>query len=232
VVPSTLSIQQGGSGQTTLNATRTSFTGNITPSVTGNPAGMTVSFNPTPITGSGTQSTVTVNVGAAVPVGNYPLTITGTTGGAAGTPTTTLTVSVTLPSGNNIIWEFCNNTDLPLKFWRLSGTTWAEVAPTVVGSVTQYAFTVSGANAGVAFTVSNTGAMIRSAGEESSTGRTSTARRTPLRLATDIRKQALDARARIMSQDAGLTSPFAKRVRRMPGRSPGGPPPRSTGRST
>jgi hypothetical protein len=206
MVPTTLSFQQGGSGQATLNATRTNFAGNITPSVTGNPLGMTVSFNPTFLTGSGTQSTVTVNVGGAVAVGNYTLTITGSTGGVAGTPTTTLSVSVT--PGNNIVWEFCNDTDLPLKFWRLSGTTWTEVAPTVVGSVTRFSFFVSGTEAGVAFTVSNTGAMIRSA-RRSSTGKTSTVQRTPLRqLAHDIRKQALDVRARIASQDAGLTSPY------------------------
>ena len=198
--PTTLTIEQGSSSTATLTATRTNFTGDITPSVTGNPAGMTVSFNPTPLTAN--TSTITVNVGSAVPVGQHTLTITGAAG-AAGNPTTTLQVSVTAPSGNNIVWEFCNAEAVPIKFWRLSGGTWTEVAPTVVGNTTRFSFSVSGTQAGVAFTRSVTGAMVRAS------ARTSFRQRQTFR---DFSRQArfgtLDARARLTNQDVNLTSPY------------------------
>jgi uncharacterized membrane protein len=160
VAPTTLSITAGSSGQTTLTATRSNFTGDITPSVTGNPAGMTVAFNPTPITTS--PSTVTVNVGAGVVPGTYNLTITGAAG-TAGNPTTTLGVTVTAAGGGqNIVWEFCNADGVPLKFWRQSGGTWAEVSPTVVGAVTRFSFTISGTQAGIAYTSTVTDASVRS----------------------------------------------------------------------
>jgi uncharacterized membrane protein len=199
MAPATLTIDQGVSGQSTLTASRSNFTGNVTPSVSGNPAGMTVSFNPTPITGN--TSIVTVNVGSGVAPGNYTLTITGNTGGAAGTPTTTLGVTVTQPSGSNFVWEFCNSDDLPLKFWRQSGGTWAEVSPTVVGNATRFSFTISSSTGGIAFTVSNTGAALkRTINSVRGTGFRSIARET--------RQKALTDRMNARSQNISLTSPF------------------------
>lgn len=197
VNPNTLTIQQGLSGQTTLTATRTNFTGDVTPSVSGAPAGMTVTFNPTTITGANLTSTATVNVGSTVLPGPYTLTITG--GGAPANPTTTLQVSVTAPSGGNIVWEFCNGSEVPLKFWRLSGGTWAEVAPTVVGNVTRFSFNVSGTNAGVAYTYSATSSMATSSARQRSTAR---------RFVRESMQRVLDTRARSTSQDVSLTSPY------------------------
>lgn len=145
--PSSLSIQQGGTGTTTLNVARTAFTTNITPAVTGNPAGMTVSFNPNPVTG--TSSTVTVTVGSSVTPNTYNVVIAAT--GVPGNPSVTLPVTVTAPGGGNIVWEFCTS-DAPTKFWRKSAGTWAEVTGSVVGSATRFAFSASGNDAGVAFT--------------------------------------------------------------------------------
>jgi len=156
--PTTLSIQQGGSGQATLNAVRTNYTGNITPSYTGAPAGMTVTFNPNPIT-SGNSATVNVSVGGSVATGLHTLTITGATGGAAGTATTTLAVTVTAPTGgSNVVWEFCNGANnVPTKFWSLSGGTWTEVSPTVLATVTRFSFTVASGSTGIAYNVSASG---------------------------------------------------------------------------
>ena len=159
--PTTLSIAQGSSKTTALTATRTNYTGDVTPEVTGNPAGMTVTFDPTPLTGN--TSTATVAVGAGVAPGDYALTITGNTGGAAGSPTATLDVTVTQATGGgNITWDFCSTDDLPLKFWKLDNGTWSEVTPTVVGNATRYSFSVADGQAGVAFTTStSTGAAQR-----------------------------------------------------------------------
>ena len=197
--PAALTIQQGLSGQATLNLTRTNFTGNVTPSVTGNPAGMTVTFNPTPITGN--SSNVTVNVGSGVAPGTYNLTITGAAG-TAGNPTTTLAVTVTAPAGGDIVWEFCNSDGVPLKFWRLSNGTWAEVAPTVVGNVTRFSFSVAGTQAGVAWTQSVTGSMVRNS------MRTTTSRRFPIGSGRQTRTNLLKQISRTASQEVGLTSPY------------------------
>ena len=149
--PALLTIEQGSSGQSTLTATRTNYTGDIVPSASGNPGGMAVTFNPDPLTAD--MSTITVAVGGGVAPGQYNLTITGASG-AAGNPTTPLQVTVTAPSGSNIVWEFCNTDDVPIQFWRQSSGTWAAVAPTVVGNVTRFAFTVSSSTGGVAYTIS------------------------------------------------------------------------------
>jgi hypothetical protein len=198
--PTTLTIQQGLSSTATLNLTRTNYTGNVTPSYTGNPAGLTLSFSPNPITGNSAQ--VTVNVGASVAPNTYNLTITGAAG-AAGNPTTTLGVTVTPSSGGqNVVWEFCNVDGVPLKFWRLSGGTWAEVSPTVVGAVTRFSFSVSGTQGGIAYTTSVTGANVRNSFR--------TARMGPSyrRLGGGVRQKLLGAGARLTNQTGNLASTY------------------------
>src|SRR5258707_2918399 len=67
---------------TTYNATVTpsgGFTGTVSFSVSGLPAGATGTFNPTSVTTSG-SSTLTVTTSAPTPTGSFPLTITGTCG--------------------------------------------------------------------------------------------------------------------------------------------------------
>ena len=200
MTPTTLSIAQGSSGQATMTATRTNFTGNITPTVTGNPAGMTVTFNPNPITAN--TSTVTVNVGSGVVPNTYNLTITGAAG-AAGNPTTTLGVTVTAAGGGqNIVWEFCNaDGEVPLKFWRLSGGTWTEVSPTVVGSVTRFSFTISGTQGGIAYTTSITDADVRTSDR--------TARGASFgRLGRPLRQTLVGAGLRLTNQTGALLSSY------------------------
>ncbi|PYY18903.1 MAG: hypothetical protein DMG60_06490 [Acidobacteria bacterium] len=58
------------------------FTGTVSMSVSGLPAGSTASFNPQAVSGAG-SSTLTVNTGVLTPLGNYPLTITGVSGGTS-----------------------------------------------------------------------------------------------------------------------------------------------------
>lgn len=89
--PAVLSIAQGASGQSALTVTRTNYSGDITPSASGQPSGMVVTFSPNPITG--TTSVVTVAVASSVPLGQYAITVTGAAG-AAGSPTTTLQVNI------------------------------------------------------------------------------------------------------------------------------------------
>lgn len=66
------------------------FADPVTLSVAGLPAGASASFDPNPAT---TSSTLSVTTAATTPVGDYPLTVTGTGGGL--TRTTTVSLSVT-----------------------------------------------------------------------------------------------------------------------------------------
>src|SRR5437016_1573252 len=91
LTPAALTIGQGATGNTTVTITRTNFTGAVTLSLGNAPTGVTGSFNPAAPTG--TSSTVTLSVGAAVAPGVYNLTVDGTaTAGNRSTPLT-LTVS-------------------------------------------------------------------------------------------------------------------------------------------
>src|SRR5207247_2350615 len=91
LAPATLTIVQGASAPTTVTVTRTNFTGAVTLSLGGAPAGVTAAFNPTAPTG--TSSALTLSVGAAVAPGSYNLTVDGT--GAPGNRSTPLTLTVT-----------------------------------------------------------------------------------------------------------------------------------------
>src|SRR2546428_787547 len=89
--PAALTIGQGANGSTIVTITRTNFSGAVTLSLGNAPTGVTGSFDPAAPTG--TSSTLTVSVGAAVAPGGYNLTVNGTaTAGNRSTPLT-LTVS-------------------------------------------------------------------------------------------------------------------------------------------
>ncbi|MES2524091.1 MAG: hypothetical protein V4617_15395 [Gemmatimonadota bacterium] len=95
LAPSTLTISQSQTGTTNVLVERTGgATGNVTLALENAPAGVTASYQPSPVTGSSTN--LTVSVGAAVPAGTYNLTLRGTsTSNATGTTPLTLTVQAT-----------------------------------------------------------------------------------------------------------------------------------------
>ncbi len=93
--PASLSVQQGNQGSSTItSAISGGFDAAISLSASGNPSGVTVSFNPQtiPAPGSG-NSTMTITVAASAPVGTYPITVTGNGGGLQRNTTVTLTVT-------------------------------------------------------------------------------------------------------------------------------------------
>jgi len=88
--PSSQTVIQGGATSYGLTlATLNGFSGQVTLSVTGLPAGATSSFSPNPATSS---STMSVTAGSSSPVGSYTLTITGVSGALSHTATVTLVV--------------------------------------------------------------------------------------------------------------------------------------------
>nr|WP_277621382.1 endo alpha-1,4 polygalactosaminidase [Thermus arciformis] len=97
--PASLSVQQGGQGQTTLTLTpQGGFTGTVDLSLVGAPEG--VSLSPTSLQVTGTEpvsQALTLTVASAVPPGTYALEVRGTSGSLTREADLTLTVSAPPP---------------------------------------------------------------------------------------------------------------------------------------
>jgi hypothetical protein len=95
--PSSLTIQQGNQGTSTITVTSISgWADSVALTVTGCPATATCTFSPTSLTPTGT-STLTIATGAT-PVGQFQLSITGTGPGGSKTHTLNFAVNVNAPS--------------------------------------------------------------------------------------------------------------------------------------
>lgn len=137
--PASLSVQQGQSGTTTLTIARTNFTGTVSLTSSGEPAGVTVSFNPASTTG--TTSTVTVTVGAAVAANTYTITLTGAgTGITSATVTLSLTVTASGGGSGNVTLTFCQQSGIPLWVgYSNNGGAWTQAT----GTNNVYSFTIN-----------------------------------------------------------------------------------------
>ena len=90
---SSVTVGQGLSGTAYVYVNQLyGFTGAVTLSASGLPSGVTATFSPNPTTAYSTQ--VTINVSSSVAAGQYPITITGTSGSLIKTTTMTLVVGV------------------------------------------------------------------------------------------------------------------------------------------
>ena len=92
VSPASLSLAPGASGNSTATTVATSsFNSAITVSVTGAPAGVTVTAGAVSAPGSGSKS-IGVTLASSVVAGTYPLTVSATGGGVTKTASLSLTV--------------------------------------------------------------------------------------------------------------------------------------------
>jgi len=97
--PSSLTIVQGKSGTSTITVNPTNgFTGSVSLSASGMPAGVTASFNPTSTTGT---STLTLTVSSTAATGTSTITITGTSGSL--THTTIVSLAVSSAAGQQLL---------------------------------------------------------------------------------------------------------------------------------
>ena len=83
IAPTAVSVQQGGSGTTTITAaTSGGFDAAVALTATGLPAGVTVSFSPASIAAPGAgSSTMTVAAPLTTATGTYTITVSGAGGG-------------------------------------------------------------------------------------------------------------------------------------------------------
>jgi hypothetical protein len=137
IYANSLNIGQGTSGTTYAYVNpQYGFTGSVNFSVSGLPSGVTASFSPNPATGS---STLTLTASSSTAIGQYPLTVTGTSGSLIAT--TSISLGVYAPT----FTIYANGLNIGQG---TSGTTYADVNPQYgfTGSVT---FSVSGLPSGV-----------------------------------------------------------------------------------
>jgi subtilase family serine protease len=96
--PTAISVLQGSLGTSTITSTVTNgFDSGISLSATGQPAGVTVTFSPSSITGAGT-SNMTITVGASAVIGTYSIKVAGTSGSITELVTVSLTVTKMPPN--------------------------------------------------------------------------------------------------------------------------------------
>ena len=147
--PSALTIAPGGNGTTTINLTRTNFTGAVTLGLSGAPTGVTGSFSPSAPTG--TSSTLTLSATLATVPGVYHLTVNGTTG-SIGNRSTALTLTVGTGGTGNVTVDFSSCPVADRAVWvaaKDGANPWARVTGT--GDV--YTFTIGAGGGGLAYVV-------------------------------------------------------------------------------
>jgi hypothetical protein len=152
-----VTVTPGATANYTENVTRTGgFSGSVTLSISGLPAGAAGTFTPNPNTGA--SSALAITTSATTPTGSYVFTVTGTSTSPALTRTSTATLVVqstvpAAPSGLtataasqtqvNLAWTDNSNNESGFKIERCQGsscTSFVQVAQ-VGANVTTYSNT-------------------------------------------------------------------------------------------
>ncbi len=149
--PTSVSIAQGANGTSAITIARTGgFTGSVALAVSGAPAGLTASLNPTSTTG--TTSTLTVAATANLATGTYPLTVTGSATGLANqTATVGVTVTTGSGGGGNATVDVSGCAPKPVWFAYQDGNGPWSVLAVPANSMVQ--FSINGATGGYAFVI-------------------------------------------------------------------------------
>jgi hypothetical protein len=98
--PSSINAAPGGSASSSISLTPANgFSGSVALSTGSLPAGITVQFSSTSITGSA-GANMTATVASTVAAGSYPISVIGTGGGVSPAPTATVTLVVAASAGS------------------------------------------------------------------------------------------------------------------------------------
>ncbi|HRF19774.1 MAG TPA: M36 family metallopeptidase, partial [Chitinophagaceae bacterium] len=100
-VPTTISVCAPANAVATINV-GDGYSGPVTLSATGNPAGTTVSFSPNPVTGPASSTMTIGNTGAAAP-GTYTVTVSGTDGVLTYNDNFSLTIQAAAPAATTLV---------------------------------------------------------------------------------------------------------------------------------
>jgi subtilase family serine protease len=155
--PGSVSVLQSQKGSSTISTTVSGgFNSAIGLSATGQPSGVTVTFNPTSIAAPGSgSSTMSIGVASTVAAGTYTITVTGAGGGI--THTTTVSLTVTAPGSGSFTVSVS-----PSSGYLYRGTSGYAVVTTAVsgGFNAAISFSASGFPSGVTgnFTPASIGA--------------------------------------------------------------------------
>ena len=96
---------------------------------------------------AGNAARLTVQVGAGVAPGSYPLLVRGWTSGAG---TKSVTLTLTVPPVGAITYAFCDPSAVPLFFAYQDGTgAWQPVNGAVAAGVTRFTFALTQGRGGV-----------------------------------------------------------------------------------
>jgi uncharacterized membrane protein len=131
--PSSQTVTAGNSTTYTASvAALNSFTGIVTMTATGLPTGVTASFAPTTVTGSG-NSTLTLNSASTTAAGTYFVSITGTSGALVHSTNVSLTVTaagvaMNVLSAPGAVGDPYFKTDVPLYLYNNSTVSGATIA--------------------------------------------------------------------------------------------------------
>lgn len=146
--PGSISVAPGAQGTSSISISALGgFTSAVSLSYSNQPSGVTVSFSPGSVTGSG-SSTATFSVASGTAAGTYAITITGTSGSTVHSTTVNLTVTSTTSSYT----VSASPTSLTVTRGS-SGSSTITLSGTVTGTVT---FAASGQGSGETITFSPT----------------------------------------------------------------------------
>ncbi len=177
--PGSVSVVQGNNGTSTITASVSGgFNSAIAISASGQPSGVTVSFNPTSIAapGSGT-STMTMAVASSTATGTYTITVSGVGGGLTRTTTVSLTVAA---AGNTDFTISASPTSLTVNRGHSGNVT---ITTAVSGGFSSsVALSASGVPSGVSITFSPS--SIPAPGSGTSTMRITVSRRAGISTST------------------------------------------------
>jgi hypothetical protein len=149
--PSSLNLQQGASGTSTISTAVTSGSaGSVALSVSGAPSGVTATLSSSSVT-AGASVTLTVNASTAAAAGSYTITVTGVEGSATHSATVALTIGAVASNDFSIS---ANPSSLNI-LQGASGTSTISTAVTS-GSAQTVSLAVSGAPSGATASISPT----------------------------------------------------------------------------
>ena len=150
VTPSVLTIAAGASDAATVNIERDGYQGPVR-LVGIAPSGIQAAFAPS--TSTTNASTMTITVGANVAPGTYPLTVSGTGDYLPDYPSSVqfqVTVVPAPTAGNNVEYQFCDPSTVPVFFARQDGAgAWQPVVASSSGGVTRFGFNLASGRGGV-----------------------------------------------------------------------------------